>query len=55
MLNTILLALSTLVTALTPIMLAVINKRQAMESEVKTIKQEQMHKELLNRLNVKTY
>ena len=50
MINTILLALTGLISALTPIMLAVINRRQANDTAVKANRLEEMHSELVDKV-----
>jgi hypothetical protein len=50
MLNTILLALTALVTAVTPVLLAIINARQKAEVTDKLARLEQMHSEVISKL-----
>ncbi len=50
MINTILLALTGLITAITPIILAIMNSRQHAESVAKVARLEQMHTEVLSQI-----
>jgi hypothetical protein len=48
MLNTLILGITALVTAMTPIMLAVINRRQSAETTTKVNRLEELHAQLVS-------